>query len=209
MSDLELLALTASRVHPETGVPVATASDGQDKENQRSSGEIPIIQSLGISALPAEPDNDNYCEGVAVRGLSGKAAIIAARDARTNGTIFELKPGETCVHATGKDFDARIFFKDNLVALVVGDDLATVWDRKNGKVTTAAFGHLTEMSEKQGLSFVEGGGASILMKDGFININAKGLNLNVGGTATIPVACGGVGVSSLINPFIKVPMPGS
>lgn len=142
---------------------------GTPEDGPEDYGQIDVISSLGVTARPAPANENGAAEGVVADGIGGvEGVLLGARDRRSIAKVLgELGPGETCLHSTGEDFDSRIFCKDQSVAIVVGDDLAFVLDRKNKKVSLAAFGHMFELSEENGVSLYDKSGTcGIHMENG-------------------------------------------
>jgi len=136
--------------------------------------------------------------------IDGEWVIVGGRDPRSGDVVAQLGPGETCLHSTGAGFESRVFCKDQLLALVVGGDLAFLMDRQNKKVQLAAFGHFFEMSADQGICFAESGGAALVLHDGKAVL--KGASVLIGENPASPVAHGGVGAASLVSTSVWVPM---
>jgi hypothetical protein len=173
-------------------------------------GDTPIACALGVTARPAPADDRGAAEALVDTGVPGLDGVVtAARDTRSADVVANLGPGETALHSTGKDFDSRVFCKDQILALVIGDDLVMVMDRKEKKISIAGFGLAFEMSEKQGIVLSDGG-AGIQIKDGTVSITGQvvlGGRSPVGfihySPAAVPVV-GGVGGTSLPSPGVFI-----
>lgn len=185
---LDIVTLGAAQLDATTKAPVVQAirENGDDAEAE-SFGELPMLMALGITALPAPANDAGRAEGVVAAAGSLDGVCIGAWDTRQASVAGALKPGETCTHSTGEGFDSRIFYKNQVLALVVGDDVVLTLDRAAGKIQIAGFGGIFEMSAT---------GIRLAAPDGkaFIAINADGtLNLvgtavTLGGASTPPVA---------------------
>jgi hypothetical protein len=141
-----------------------------DKEKGEDFGEMPIACALGITALPAPPSDDGTCaEGIIEPDVGGfPGVVVAAWDARTTDVAGQLSPGDTCLHGTHADATkrAKVFCKENLAAVIVGNDLALTLDRGAKAVTLAAFGHVLQVSENSILLAEKSGGNWIELKGG-------------------------------------------
>ena len=176
-----------------SNVPKVQASIPLDGDGDSEDfGDIGIYGSLGVSALPADPDDDGAAEGVVLRGVGNtEGACVGARDLRSGKVIAQLAQGETCLHSTGKDFDSRVFCKDQLVSIVVGKKLVASFDLKNKKVTIAGFGHLFEMSADNGVCLTAKGGKAMiqLTENGELVLKGSSIYLQGGaGQPMIPLA---------------------
>lgn len=108
-----------------------------ESSETRDLGEMPLTFGLGLTALPAPPDANGQADGVAIEGVGGfNACVVGGRDTRCSDVAGKLKPGETCVHNTGGTAEtrARVLLKENCAAIIVGNDLVQLLDRKNSKV---------------------------------------------------------------------------
>ena len=147
-------------------------------------GEIPLMFALGLTALPAAPDEKGQADGVALEGAGGfNACVVGGRDTRCSDVAGKLKPGDTCLHNTGGTGEtrARVLLKENCAATIVGNDLVQILDRKNSKYQVIGFGHIFEISAGQGIVMVpKGGKCGIQLKeDGSVTI--WGTKVNLGG----------------------------
>lgn len=175
-------------------VQAKTTAIGVDADDAPDIGDAPIACALGVTAFPAPANENGYAQGVKTElpGTTG-GWITAARDTRVADVVAQLGAGETCLHSTGKAFDSRVFCKDQLLALIVGDDMAVVVDRKNKKITLSAFGGHFEISESDGV-YMAHEGAMARVKDGMFQ--ALGQVVLGGGTPVAPMAMmvGGIAV---------------
>lgn len=156
----------------------------ESSETREDLGEMPLMFGLGLTALPAPPDENGQADGVAIEGVGGfNACVVGGRDTRCSDVAGKLKPGETCVHNTGGKAEtrARVLLKENCAAVIVGNDLVQLLDRKNSKVQIIGFGHIFEISAGQGIVMTpKGGKCGIQLKeDGSVTI--WGTTVNLGG----------------------------
>lgn len=147
-------------------------------------GEVPLMFALGLTSLPAAPDENGQADGVALEGVGGfNSCVVGGRDTRCSDVAGKLKPGETCVHNTGgtSETRARVLLKENCAAIIVGNDLVQMLDRKNQKIQIIGFGGVFEMSKAQGIVMTpKGGKCGIQLKeDGSVTI--WGATVNLGG----------------------------
>lgn len=169
----DLVDLGASKLDPKTNALLVQAKGaGVSEDDAPDYGEAPLFCALGVSARPAPANENGSAQGLSVDVPGGDGAIAGARDTRTAAVYAELGPGETALHSTGENYDSRVFCKDQMVATIVGDDLAWVLDRKNRKVTLAAFGLVFEYSEEAGINLTTGK-AGIQIKDDVVSVYGK------------------------------------
>ncbi len=150
---MEVCEASSSRLDPTTGALLVRCkgpSVSDDDDEQRPDyGELPFFGCPGVTSKPAPADKDGTAAEYAVEKVPGSDGIVVGgRDVRTADVIEELGDGETCLHATGKGFGSRVFCKDNLVAIVVGDDVVINIDRREQKIQIAAFEQMFEMNGK-------------------------------------------------------------
>lgn len=166
--DVALLGVTSlnqvsNLITVEAAVPIT-----DDVDDVERFGAVDYFNALGVTARPAPPNGDGAAEGVVLRNVGGRnGVVVGGRDARTGQVVAELGPGETALHSTGEDFDSRVFCKDQLVSIVVGDDVIVSVDRKNKAIVIAGWGHSVEVSEDNGVLLTESTGQAFLsLKDG-------------------------------------------
>jgi len=192
----DLVDLGAARLDPDTNVLLVQAKTtriGDDDDDAPDAGDAALMCALGVTALPWPANENGRAQGVKTDIPGTNGWITSARDTRTAKVVAEMGPGESSLHSTGPDFDSRFFAKDQLAAIVVGNDMAFNMDRKNKKATLSAFGGHIEVSEDGGC-YMAHGGAMIQVKDGMIILTGK---VVLGGRTPIaPVAMmvGGVPV---------------
>lgn len=167
----DIVDLGTSKLDPKTNallVQVKSGPCGVDESDAPGVDDMPVLGALGVTAVPW-PSNDNgRAQGLKVDAPGTNGVIAGMRDTRTAAVTAELGPGESCLHSTGPDFDSRFFAKDQLAAIVVGDDMALVMDRKEKQITITAFGVHFEISEKNGFmvmtdgAMLQVGGGSVI-----------------------------------------------
>lgn len=165
-------------------------------------GEVDMVSSLGVTALPAPPDsNGDSAEGFIVRNVAGtNGIVVGARDERTADVTAQLAAGETCLHATGRGFDSRVFCKDKSVSMIVG--AKAILSVKESSVSAAAGGSSFSMGE-DGLTLVgPGGKAFISITDDTVHISAGKVLLGATpaiGVATGPTPANGISTSVFVQ----------
>jgi hypothetical protein len=163
----EIIDIGAARRDPKTNTVLVQAKGaqiGQTADDAPGFDDAPIFGALGITAIPWKADDRGNAQGIADTGIPGHNAVITSiRDARAAGIVEELSPGETAIHSTGPDFDAKLFLKKQLFAAMVGDDCAIVMDRENQRFTVSCFGMHFEMSAANGCVLTSGGATLQLM----------------------------------------------
>ncbi len=171
----DLVDLGAAKLDSKTNallVQAKTGPCGADENDAPDLGDAIMACALGVTALPW-PSNDNgKAQGVKVDVPGTLGAIVGARDTRSAKVVAEMSAGEACLHSTGPDFDSRFFAKDQLAAIVVGDDMAFSMDRKEKQITISAFGNHFEISEANGIMLM-GDGAMIQIKGGVVTITGQ------------------------------------
>lgn len=204
----QLCEAGSSELHAGTGsllVQCKAAPVDEDGEEAPDYGRAIFASCLGVTARPAPADDSGAAELLVdddVPGLDG--VVIGGRDPRSADVIAELGDGETCLHSTGPGFGSRVFCKDQLVAIVVGDDTVINVDRKNKKITVAGFGCVFEMSDAQGIVLGEPGGAALILKNGSAMLKAASVFL--GENALSPVAHSVAGPANVVSPSVLVPL---
>lgn len=139
----DIYTLGAARVTDASGsniLPVVKLQLEVDPESGDAEdfGEVPLMPCLGLTALPAPPDDDGRAEGLAIEGVGGFTAVVAgARDARCVDVVGQLGPGETALHSTGGSAGkrSRVFCKENSLSGLIGTDTGWVLDRGEGLFT--------------------------------------------------------------------------
>jgi hypothetical protein len=156
----EFVDLGSARLDPQTNallVQGKTGPCGTDENDAPDLGDAPIMCALGVTSLPW-PSNDNgRAQGIKLDVPGTNGVVVGARDTRSAKVVAEMSAGESSLHSTGPDFDSRFFAKDQLAAIVVGDDMAFSMDRKEKQITISAFGCHFELSEANGIVLMAGG----------------------------------------------------
>jgi hypothetical protein len=186
----DLVDLGSAKLDPATNALLVQAKGapcGVDENDAPDTSDMPIMCALGVTALPW-PSNDNgRAQAVKIDVSGTNGVVIAARDTRSAKVVAEMAPGESCLHSTGPDFDSRFFAKDQVAAIVVGDDMAFSMDRKEKQVTISAFGAHFELSEENGICLMCDG-AMLQLKGGVISL--VGQVVLGGRTPTLPILAG-------------------
>jgi hypothetical protein len=188
----------------EIKVQAKSAPIGNDADDAPGFDGIPLVCALGVSAMPWPQTAEGNAQCVVDPSLPGTNGwATCARDQRkaAAGVVEELGPGETALHSTGEGFDARVFCKNQLIALMVGDDTAIVIDRQEEQITISIAGMHIEASKKNG-AVLTSGNATVQVKDSVATITAPQIVL--GGRTPI----GNVLYSTPAAPGFPVPAPG-
>lgn len=169
----DIVDLGASKLDERTNallVQCKSAPVGVDDDEAPDFGETAIFGAGCVTGVPWPKDARGSAQGIIDESLPGtNGAVIGWRDTRVAKVVAELKPGEACLHSTGPEFDSRIFCKDQLVAIVVGNDTTITVDRKNKKISIVGFGCNFSMSEAGGVAITDGA-AMIQIKGGVISL---------------------------------------
>lgn len=166
--NFELVDLGASELDERSGVVWSQCKGAPIDENDAPDfGKAPLMAALGVAARPAPANDKGSAQGVAVDGLGGiDGAVIAAHDPRAAKVYGEISAGETAVFATGDGFDSRALCKEQLFAIVVGDDYVVTVDRKNKSINIACPGGMIQVSAKTGITLCDSSGNGSLRLDG-------------------------------------------
>lgn len=167
---LDIVTLGASSLDPDTNaVLVQAAQPVTDDSDAENFGEVPLIQCLGVTAMPYPTSAEGRCEGIVAGGIGGlDGCVLGARDTRTAKIAGNLKPGDTVVHSTGPQQAAQLQLKEEKRQAVLvtrgsdGKQILLSLDGKNDKVTVAAFGGVFEMT-KDTISLMHPNGQSGLV----------------------------------------------
>lgn len=207
MTDITVATLGASRVDPDTRLPVAQAKIawGNSDDESEDFGECAMYGSIGVTCLPAPSDDRGSCEAIVARDVGGlDGVIIGARDERSAGVTAEMKGGESCFHSTGKGYDSRLFCKDQSVSMVVGNDTAFVLDRKAGTATLAIGGSVLQIGKK-GILMSGPDGSFIKVMGGIAQVSAPIVQLGVKQTLIPAAAIGSGGPTASTTVFVDDP----
>jgi hypothetical protein len=171
----EILTLGVGRVTDTDGSQIPPVVRGllegsDDPDDISDEGEVPLMNALGLTALPAPKDDTGHAEGVFVEVPCYGTACIAGRDTRCADVYGKLKAGETAVHNTGGDVSkrSRLLLKEDCASIIVGNNVVVMVDRKNSKIQIAAFGHMFQMTTNDGIVMTAGvaNGATSEAKNG-------------------------------------------
>lgn len=144
-----------SHVDPETGVVLCKVT--RDQQGEEVIGEIPLMQSVGMTAMPygksGDGDETKASEAVVLDNLGGfEAVVVGGRDHRTAKMVGKLSPGDTVLHTTGPNEVAQVQLKEKKrQAMLVtrrknGEMIVLNLDGLEDVVQLVAFGHLYQMS---------------------------------------------------------------
>lgn len=205
MPDIDIDVVTAGAATRNDKTNVSTVEvlreAGLDGESEPL-GNAPLFQCLGVTAMPAAPDDTGHADVVVLTPCGPyQSAIIGGTDTRCADVAGKLKAGETAIHNTGGTAAtrSRAFFKENAASIIVGNDLVLMLDRKNSKITISGFGHMFEMSTVNGITLMtKGGKAAIHLQDnGTIDIMAPTINIGGALSASTPATAVLCGVSGM------------
>lgn len=146
--------------------------DGEDELDADDFGDVPFAMAIGLTARPREVDDPEDAPEIVIDddapGLDGVA--VGGRDASTADVTAALGAGETCLHSTGKGFASRVFCKDKLVAIVVGDGTGFQIDAKKQIIQLFGFGMILEFNKKAKEIRLDSGGTGIQIGNGAVRI---------------------------------------
>lgn len=178
MAEIQLAILGASRVGP-NGSPLWTPSVpiGNDVDDVSGVGEVPAMQSLGVTSFPYPKDASGYAECLYATGVGGRDAVcFAAWDTRSAAIVGKGEPGDTFVHSTGPSLAAQLLLKERKRQAVLtttarnGDRMALVLDGKNEKLQMLANGAMIQIDDEGGISLLDSTGKGIRIVNGQINL---------------------------------------
>lgn len=152
-------------------------------------GKTPYLPCLGVAARPAPATDAGNAQAVVVDVAGFNGVCIGAHDPRAAKVFGKIGPGETALFSTGDGFDSQVLCKDQLLAMVVGNDMVTVMDRKKKQIAWAVGGYAGNVSEENGWLFLDkSGSAGIQIKNGCVYVFGQ---VVLGGrTASVPVHMG-------------------
>jgi hypothetical protein len=174
----DIVDIGSSKLDPDTNVLLVQAKAaqmGDEEDDAPGYDDTPVYGLLGITARPFHKTDEGNAQGIVDTSLPGTSGVITSmRDAReaSSKVVEELGEGETALHSTGPGYDARVFCKKQMVAIMVGDDVAVVVDREEKKVSITAFGQHFELSDQNGINMVADG-AGIQIKGGMVIITGQ------------------------------------
>jgi hypothetical protein len=191
----------SAKLNSQTGMVTAQCKGAEREDGEAEDfGEINMAFALGFAAVPAPANDDGNAQGFVLDDVPGQDGVcVGGFDPRTTKSYAELGPGETAMFATGKKFDSRVFCKEQMVAIIVGDDAAIVVDRKAKKTTVTSNGCHWEQSEANGI-LLRAEGAEIQLKAGVVSI--KGTIVLGGSIPVQPLIMGQTGVSGVPTPGV-------
>lgn len=176
-------------------VPTANVRRDIDYENDdvEDFGECKIACCLGVTAIPAAVNEETGegAEGLLVPGCGGEVGhVVAAWDTRAADVVGQMGPGDSCLHGTHTDSTKRtkFFAKEDLAAILVGNDMVLTMDRDGEAITISAWGNVFQMTPDS-VVISQGGVdgspvAWIEIKKGSVSIIGS---TTVGGTTALPL----------------------
>lgn len=189
-----VVTLGAGQCDPTTGAPVVRVGQDIGDDELSDYGETPMVQALGITAIPAATTDEGHAEGILLEDIGGlNGVVIGGRDTRTADITGTMGPGETCVHSTGfpTESQSAVHLKEDLASIVVGNDLVFSLDRGTETVTLSAFGHCVQV-DASGIKLADKSGSCwIELADGKVNIVGTTSIYGgavIGNAAAMPVA---------------------
>ncbi len=172
----DIVDLGASKLDERTNallVQCKSSAVGVTDDEAPDFGDTPVFGAGCVTGIPWPKDDRGSAQGIIDESLPGtNGAVTGWRDTRVAKVVAEMKPGEGCLHSTGPEFDSRVFCKDQLVAIVVGNDTTITVDRKNKKISIVGFGCNFSISEAGGIAMTDGK-AMIQVKDGVISLSGQ------------------------------------
>jgi len=227
--ELELVDLGASRLDDETNDCLIQASVPitDDPNDKASYGDVQTISGLGVTARPYPETPEGKADGVIVSDIGNTdGVLVGARDTRCSKVYGALEPGDTALHACDPNASSQVVCygsdkEGNKVLAITkdtaGDNLVLVLDGKNDAIQISGLGLHFEMSKENGILMTDGG-ASILIKDGQINLIGS-IVFGSGGAASASVLCADpvtlqtlntalVGIGAPPNALKAVPLSG-
>lgn len=201
----DLVDISGSKLDERTNallVSCKSAPMGEDANDAPGFEDAPMFGSGCVTGRPWPKDGRGMAQAIVDRALAGSSGVVTGwRDARVSDVVAQLGEGEGCLHSTGPGFDSRVFVKDQLVSIVVGNDTTITVDRKNKKISIAGFGATFQISESSGISMACEG--SLFQMKGGVTVITGQVVLG-GRSPTAPVQFGLVpvvgGVGGASNP---------
>lgn len=188
----QLVRLNNGFLAVKTNAPMASCFNvvGPSDADQEPFGDLPLIQCLGLSALPYPPTDDGHAEGIAIEGVGGlPGVIVSAWDTRTFSLFGKRDPGDTVLHSTGPNKAAQVICAEKKRQVILatksedGEGAMVVLDGKNKKFQVAGWGLLLELSEKGGIVIEAGACRITVHPDNGIAIQGA---TTTGGVAAVP-----------------------
>lgn len=178
----EVCQLGAARLDATTRAPLTQAiKPAAEVENNEPFGDLPTYSALGVTAMPAAANAAGACEGLVAQEAAGlPGVIVGMRDLRAAGVVAELAAGETCLHSTGEGFESRVFCKDKIVAIIIGDDTAFILD-KTAQTATLSIGGSAIQVSADGILISAADGSFLQLGEGEARLVASKVLLGQGG----------------------------
>jgi hypothetical protein len=195
-----------SRVDPKTGVVMCKVT--RDQQGELPIGELPLMQSVGMTAMPygksGEGDATTTAEAVVLDNLGGfEAVVVGGRDHRTAKMVGAMKPGDTVLHTTGPNEVAQVQLKEKKrQAMLVtrrknGEMMIINLDGAEDVVHIAAFKFVIQITPDGGIEMSSANGKNgITISDDVVWVRG---NVVLGGATPIP------GMALMIGPAIGSP----
>ena len=150
-----------------------------DPNDKMSYGEAQTISALGLTARNYPETPEGKAEGIMIPDVGNEDGIIVgARDVRCSHVYGSLGPGDSALHSCDPEASAMVicYGSDKETSKVLamakdtsGDNVVLVLDGKNDAIQISGFGLHFEMSKANGITMTDGG-ASLIIKDGQINL---------------------------------------
>jgi hypothetical protein len=105
-------------------------------------GTIPIAFGVGFVGLPLAPDANGKAEVVTLPAGGFTGMAVGGRDSRCKDVLGAMAGGETAMFSTGPDATKRskVFCKEDVAAILVGNDTGVTIDRGKGLLTVTLNG---------------------------------------------------------------------
>lgn len=192
---MQIVQLGAAEVDPDTNVPMAHVQLPLGDGEVSDYGNIPIMQCLGVTSLPAPATDAGAAEGVIDEELGGlNGTMVGGRDPRSADVAKGLGPGGTALHSTGADASKRSQVRclEDMLAILIGNDTPIIIDRAAKRATVDLWGTRVEISQANGIVLCdETGTGMVSLKGGIVTISGT-LSLaggvSMGGAAAQPLA---------------------
>jgi hypothetical protein len=165
-----LVDLGASGLKEGSNLPWAQCKDAPiDDEDGPGWDDAPVMCALGVSARPYPATAEGAAVGVVDDKVGGyEGVLVAAYDPRVSKVFGKIKEGDTVLHGTGPDHESQVLCKEQMVAIMVGDDHVVQIDRKNKRIIIAGPGGQVRVSSADGVVLADSSGKSSLqLKGGF------------------------------------------
>lgn len=189
---IQLVRLNNGFLAARTNAPQVSCFDvaGASDDDQEPFGDVPIMQCLGVSSLPAPPTSDGHAEGILVEGVGGLPGIVvAAWDTRTFSLFGRLDAGDTVLHSTGPNQAAQVLCKEEKRQVILatkddsGEGAMVLVDGKNRKIQLLGWGLSIELSDANGIVLEAGSCRLMVHPDNGVTIQG---GITLGGVAAMP-----------------------